>query len=520
MKTQAHSCEAPLQWEGLQSPCKVTHFKEIAGLLSGSNSAIISRDDSYHLRCEVEGFSSDLFAPCIEYQRRYQENTIGPFDITGLADGYTVSIAHCYLTGVQAKPGQNHPFASKVQPSRVNLEMTGPCEETAHIDWFLNGPRNLVFHQRTFYQRDFAYSRKVEGHEEFTLTGATTLPGGSADCAVVCLPEFSFLLRAVPEEFGPSWSKNVAIEYNSKVGPIPDAETREAVSEIVSFVLGRRLIRIGDTGLTTQDFCFNMQSLENVSAAGLEPVKVKPNWAFQLSSRNPWAINVRDLCSKLDYAPIPIERLHREQNQHIEAVLTKLVPIYLQHRRALALDHALWRYWIFQELPHGFNLPMLVNGLEILAKAWFASPSSPSQGNFVPKSEFLSILETEISTMRAKLAAAAKERPALSRLRDQRGLDALMRRVENSFEMGQNAKLREFFQELGVIPTNQETEALNARHVQVHSHDTDGEPRQLWHLSESLRTLFYKTLLCLLDYSGEYLDWSEREPVVKVLNPN
>jgi len=242
-----------------------------------------------------------------------------------------------------------------------------------------------------------------------------------------------------------------------------------------------------------------------------EPVKTKSDLAFCLRSWNPYGINVRGLCSKLDFPPIPIERIHRNKNQNVETVLTNLVPAYLKLRNVFALDNALWRYWTFQEMPLGINLPMLVSGIEILAAAWFASEFSVSKGNFTSQKEFLNVLKSDFENIQAKLAEASFREPAMERLKNSETMKALMTRLQSSFVMGHNAKMRRFFEEIGVVLTDGENDALNSRHLQIHASELEPNGEKLWVLSESLRTLFYKIMLRLLNYSGEYFDYAKRE---------
>jgi hypothetical protein len=313
----------------------------------------------------------------------------------------------------------------------------------------------------------------------------------------------------VSEEYAPSWSKNFAIEYSTKLSPIPEEKTRKVVAEIVSFVLGRRLIDIGDTSFADEGHEFSMQNWD--TEAHLLPVKVKSDLPYLLRGWSPYGINVQALCSKPDFPPIPIERIHRNKNQDFEAVLSKLVPIYLNLRDTLALDHALWRYWTFQEMPLGINLPMLVSGIEILASAWFSSEYSASKGNFTPQKEFLDLLQPDFESIKTKLESASVAEPALERLKNPEVLRALMTRLQNSFEMGPGAKMRRFFEEIGIVPTAEEIEALNSRHRQIHTHEADQEAEKLWLLSEHLRTLFHKIILRMLGYDGEYFNYAKHE---------
>ena len=129
----------------------------------------------------------------------------------------------------------------------------------------------------------------------------------------------------------------------------------------------------------------------------------------------------------------------------------------------------------------------------------------------------MGLLQEDFKSMREKLARAAELEPTMAHLQNQGILDALMQRMENSFEMGPTAKTRAFFREVGVTPTIRQLASLKGCHAQIHSQAAHKKPRELWSLSENLRTLFYKTMLCLLDYSGGYFDWAEQKPDVKLL---
>jgi len=58
-----------LEWEGLQFPRRVTMLKGAGNILHGSRSAIVSRDDSYRLVCELAGLSEDPFKQEMKFQK-------------------------------------------------------------------------------------------------------------------------------------------------------------------------------------------------------------------------------------------------------------------------------------------------------------------------------------------------------------------------------------------------------------------------------------------------------------------
>jgi hypothetical protein len=505
-----------LEWEGLQSTKQIIRLTHSGELLKGSATATVKRGDEYQINCEVYGVAADFFQLAVESQNI----PFRSFNFSGDCACYTTDLSNCYVTGWQgmqdARIYQNNSFKQTVHTDLVEQKAAGTWSESTHIDWFLNGPKDFVWQRRCFRQHDYGYSRAVDGTQEYKLASSTTLPSASTDSILVQLPDFSFVVRLVPKQFGPSWSKNLAIEYSTKLSKIPDEITRKAIAEVASFVLGRRVIDIGDTTFSDEGITFPMRGLDR-EKKHLVVENLQTCFASRLRSWNPSGVNIRALCSKLDLPPIPIERLHRDANQDVEAVMTKLVPAYLKYRDTLALDHALWRYWTFQELPLGINLPMLVSGIEILAKAWFASPYSTSHGNYTPKEQFLTLLKQDFESIRAKLVNAGKTDSSMQQLQNDKTLEALMERVQNSFEMGIGAKTRRFFEELGWQPTEKENEALTGgRGKQAHGYNENEDVNELYVMGESLRTLFYKSMLSLLGYSGEYFDYAKRE--VQVLN--
>jgi hypothetical protein len=114
--------------------------------------------------------------------------------------------------------------------------------------------------------------------------------------------------------------------------------------------------------------------------------------------------------------------------------------------------------------------------------------------------------------------AAKKEGPARG-LNDPKSFEAVMARLRDSFLMGWSSRMNQFFTELGLVLNENEKAALKARNQQTHAFADGDRPHDLWMNSELLRTLFYKVMLRLLDYSGEYLDYAIQHPEPKKLNP-
>jgi hypothetical protein len=108
------------------------------------------------------------------------------------------------------------------------------------------------------------------------------------DHILVETPVARFAYCKVPEEHAPEGLGAVSIDY---LPPIPDTEVREAIGEIVSFVLGRRMMRVGST---TYDLS---------------------GWTVEEGSVNPWASNVRELCRRANAGLLAGDRSPHRQTR-------------------------------------------------------------------------------------------------------------------------------------------------------------------------------------------------------------
>jgi hypothetical protein len=179
---------------------------------------------------------------------------------------------------------------------RISLSQ-GHLEPLWLTEWYLNGPKDMVFGRITSHKVSTSYERTREEISQ------TAVDGGEASCgardhAFVDLGALSFVVHGVPSGIGPEWSRPIGIEYR-KDGDrnIPPVETRRAIEEVVGFVLGRRLMRVGFTTFNAEGF------------------------PFETESANPWGDNVRATCGSCDDSPFNIQ-INIEGSVDIESLLT------------------------------------------------------------------------------------------------------------------------------------------------------------------------------------------------------
>jgi hypothetical protein len=336
-------------------------------------------------------------------------------------------------------------------------------------DWFLNGPHDHVYRRASSRSGETRYGRKWAHEErEHMFLGQQGGPA-ALDHFRVETDVASFVVHLVPDGFGPPWSRNIGVEYRPRGGILPDAEVRESVGELLGFILGRRLLPLGTTAFAEAGF----------------PIEVV--------ARQLWGEDGRTVCAKPDLSPLAIEMPRGGRN--VEDVLAALLPRYLELRSALRLGDVLWRLWLGNEASLGIDLPIFSAGLDMLAAEWFKSSRSRSRGVYMEKSAFDRLLADAFRLIE-------------ERLRGVEYAERILRRIKGAFQAGQAERTEWFFEEIGLPLGRHERAAMKARNAPAHGGGggSEEEIRELIQHGAAYRTLYARTILKLLGYSGRYLD--------------
>ena len=465
-----------LEWECLYREHRIENPKIPKPLPGTPRILKIRRSDQYFLEATISGLlgKSDILD-----EQAPSGGFVRPFEIKGTDQNETYELTGCFIGGTHCESSFSeiltpvHEFQADLHVQMVRRTRDLSESPTLWLtEWYLNGVHSKQFLTRsTTRQRTSKYLREREVYNE----PEERFEGGSghsisSDYAYIRCPDFGFIVHEVPEDLGPTWSKSIGIEYREEFSRIPDPSEREAVSEIVGFIMGKHLLNVGysafDESGTPLDLC-----------------------AVQ-----PWGDNVISLCQAPALPPI---RFPVYTNQ-FETVLQDLVPKYLEARKTLNLDEALLRYWIGSTLPVGTNIPIIANGIEILANAWFKSERSRSKGTYLPKEEFYALVEEELANIASKLGNNSYKNRLLGKMR-------------NANNWGSGEKMELFLQELELHIGTLERKAIKARNKMIHSRVTASGQEQikdLVRLSFAYRTLFHRVMLKLLGYSGKYIDYA------------
>jgi len=381
-----------LEWEFLHSEQSIKNPELPEGVdLPGTPRLLkVTRDDQYSLKATITGtIDKDRYSAEETHPGRF----IRPFEIKRAGWDGTYELSGCFINKTQCEFADFPEFQANLDIWKILWTKENPGSHPLWLtEWYLNGYHSReIFNRHTIRLHTSEYTREREVYRD----PEQHFEGGSghsisSDYAYIRCPDFGFIVHEVPEDLGPAWSESIGIEYREEFGRIPDPSEREAVSEIVGFIMGKHLLNVGysafDESGTPLDLC-----------------------AVQ-----PWGDNVISLCQAPALPPI---RFPVYTNQ-FETVLQDLVPKYLKARKTLKLDEALLRYWIGSTLPVGTNIPIIANGIEILANAWFKSERSRSKGTYLPKEEFSALVEEELANIASKLGNNSYKNRLLGKMRN------------------------------------------------------------------------------------------------------
>jgi hypothetical protein len=470
-----------IEWEDFGHRWKVDKLEPSESLPQGAAKAEVWRNESYQLEGKIAG---TIEGSHIDIHPKVETGSLIPvFEIKGSdeRDSTDYEIGSCAVGNILSSEVK----ARNTDPPLVDYEADlfslgarwtsrrgDPTEAEWLSEWYLNGPHHPQMYPRgsvTKLVETYERERKLPGNEEDTFEEVKQL--GGTRFAFIETDGLSFLVQHTPKKLGPSWSECLSIEYRPMWDGIPNANVREAIAAITSFLMGRELINVGHT---------------RFAANGLPISQV---------AINPQKDNLVSMCQREDgRTPVEIDAYRSEGG--IVPLLRRFVPNYLTLMDELRLNEALRCYWLSRDVPIGINLPVLGAGLETLASSWFESRKSKTKGVYMPKGEFNALLGEELGSAKEKLGSR------------QYG-DRVLNRLSSAYNMSANDRLQFFFDEMGLSVGDREWWALKQRNPMAHGaasvFDRSTTERMI-RATDIYRTLFHRIVLKLLGYEGTYID--------------
>lgn len=214
-------------------------------------------------------------------------------------------------------------------------------------------------------------------------------------------------------------------------------------------------------------------------------------------------VTLRILKTPRVFSPSEYTETPRPPN-HKSAWLTKeaaeqwshLLSLTLSKMNEFPLGDVLTNVWKARTLALGWNLVFYASALEFLTRSWIEHLGSKRPFLRVSPGEFQNFLD-EISP---RLNALAAESP---------GWDRIKGYVVNANRESSAFRTRQMFIELEMNVGEIEAEIQNARHRFAHGVDlSNEEDGGLFNLANAAESLLNRTLLKIVGFQGEYIDYS------------
>lgn len=471
-----------IEWEllseeiELSPPWKADHFFNTFRLdMDGIYKIQIWRDEEYMLRAKLIG-------NCVITDQgdegALERGVIVQSDLKGVWDySYSAKLIQCFpelattnyllqedRTAVECTMGISH---IKVKPHKSLPKQ----KRESLVEWCLNAPTSTVLYvDSTERKVKTKLQKKRDMCEDSYIPNRQSQ--NSRDTVYIAFEKTGCYISQVPEQYEPRWSGKLSIEYRKKFGYVPDKKTREAVRELAGFLMGRDLKLIGRTEYS------------------------KSGFAIRAMAQNPQSVNIVKVCRLCNQEIVPVH-IYGNESLNFKETMEQLLPRYLHSDMRDVIQKTLPLYWSSFVLYVDNAIPVIASAIETLQKAWFALEENESVSVYYPKTKFRELKKDLIAIIDEKL----EEGPYKNAVRN---------KVDQLNQMSVRDKNESFFAQLGITYGEREIQAIRMRNVFAHG-DTNGktDAENMIEAIKVLQLLYAKSVLKLLGYEGEYIDWCD-----------
>lgn len=446
-----------IEWEYLQNE-KVIYMHHVSEFkseleLKNINKISLKRDeDNYDILAEICGESyPNLF-----------ENLKTPyshFDITLKMSFGTILLKGCTIINCSIKNVNS--YIVKLHVFEVKWKSKDYFEKEVMFvkEWYINASSDFNYTYTTNFNHEENYIKNREFLEEEIKIKNFPQNTFSKDSCFINLKDYSFILQKVPDEYAPNFSSKLGIEYNEKFN-IPSKNDRNKLTIILSFLMGRYLLKVGES-------------------------HYDQNWdiIYQYSSKPPISsiISLNDVCSSPDVSPIKINPFDK-----IEPVYELIINNYL-YKNNLDLDSTLRQLLLSTMLPAEAEIIMIGASFDNLINKWYKHNSVKKV--HIEKKEFNKLLKDELEQIEIKL----------------KNYPQVIENINNAFLMSSIKSKDNFFKSINLERGDVETKAQVMRNKPAHGGDLSNKSYiELVILNNAYRSFLNRIILKLLNYPKYY----------------
>lgn len=463
-----------IEWELLQKEKEIIFIEETNLNLFGVTKIYLKRNEKYEILLEIIGKVNQHDSEEIKNLNRYVDIHIKTkFEIINL---FSCEI----IDNTMTFPQNDYYVVFKVKNIERTVNKNSDNEEYFIKEWYLNSTQDkLIFKRGTSFniKKEFIKTRKISKNSELNIL-EESMPDSSLDSLFLELDDYSILLQDVPEKFGPDWSRNLGIEYQKELN-IPSQDIRVKIVEIISFLMGRFLIKIGETHYD-KDWNIIKDSCQSPSI--------------------PIQIDLKQICKKDNLSCIDFYEGF-PASSIVEEKICYIVNNYLNEDK-IDLSYIIHQLLLSMTVPVEAEIVMIGACLDKLSEIWFKSSKSKSNGKLIEKKKFDKLIGQYIDNLKSSF----KDYPKV------------FVKIENSFQASGKQKVDFFLEELELKTGNVENESRAHRNKPAHGNLSDDECSfKLRYLTDAYRTLLNRIILKILNYrvymdltSGKVLSIDEK----------
>ncbi|WP_304047040.1 hypothetical protein [Methanobrevibacter gottschalkii] len=451
-----------IEWEFLQDEKEISFIEETNLNLFEVTKIYLKRNEKYEILLDITGKVNQHDSEEIKKLNQ-------PVDIHFKTKFHTYDLFSCHIIkNNMTFPQNEYNVVFKVQNVERFINKYSDNEEYFIKEWYLNSTQDsLIFKRGTSFniKKEFIKIRDISKNSELNILDES-MPDSSLDSLFLELNDYSILLQEVPQKFGPDWSKNLGVEYQKELN-IPPKDIREKIVEIISFLMGRFLIKIGETHY---DKDWNI--INDSCQSPLIPIQ----------------IDLKQICKKSDLSCIDFYEGFPLLNI-VEERICYIVNNYLNEDE-MDLSYVIHQLLLSMIVPVEAEIVMIGACLDKLSEIWFKSSKSKSKGELIEKKKFDELIEEYVDGLKISF----KDYPKV------------FVKIENAFQASGKQRVDFFLEELELETGDVEKDARFYRNKPAHGHLLDNEGLfKLMYLTDAYRTLLNRIILKILNYDV-YID--------------
>ena len=249
MKTIDEYYIASDEWEPLQDNLVIRNISDIGELHPATETISISRSNKYELDVRIGGTKARFVENRNQLQRVVGKSYPGSQVIGSTATGEVIILENA-VQGEYSVRGDGK-LEGTAFVGIIHVDYKREEQVTRKTIWCLNGPSSFLPPRATEWERTEELKKEQKRLNQDESELAITKKGRSRSTAfnhwLIKCNQFEFRFCFVPKDLGPAWSQNCRLDFNLPQPVLDSEEGQEAVLEALSFIIGKRLIRVATT---------------------------------------------------------------------------------------------------------------------------------------------------------------------------------------------------------------------------------------------------------------------------------